>query len=134
MRGPGFDVGGMMGGLGGLGGMGGLGGLASSMLPQPPVPHRAPQATRRPPKQKQIEEFVSDVSGDEASQEEESIESERLSDIPSEDLEDVPSDLDITPESSPEENDAKVINFEEPPKKRRGRQPKKADPKTVVVI
>lgn len=136
MRGPGFDVGGMMGGLGGLGGMGGLGGLASSMLPQPPVPHRAPQATRRPPKQKQIEEFVSDVSEDDASQEDDDVseESERLSDIPSEDLEDVPSeDLD-SPEEEEEENDEKVINFEEPPKKRRGRQPKKADPKTVVVI
>ncbi len=112
MRGPGFDVGGMMG----------LGGLAGSMLPQVPVPDLVPMLTR-PPKQQRQQQIIEELSANEQSSASESEEdgtqsedraSERLSDIPS-DLEDVPSNLpssleeDISPE---EENATKVIQFD----------------------
>lgn len=121
MRGPGFDVGGMMGGLGG-----GFGGM---MLPQVPVPDLNPMFTR-PPQQKQQQQVIEEV------QEEESIdddESERLSDIPSE-LDDVPSMFGSLEEDPVMEDvdDARVITLaEEKPK--RGRK-KKNDTKKVVII
>ena len=138
MRGPGFDVGSMMG----------LGGLAGSILPQVPVPDLAPRFTRDKPAQKRpvIEELPSTRSEAEAEAEAPSAApsdsgSERLSDIPS-DLDDVPSDLDVPsdadgpgpqPKNNPKNNQTKVIEFSDAPKKR-GRPSKKAEPKNVIVI
>jgi len=125
MKGPGFDVGGMMG----------LGGMMGSMMPQIPVPDLAPQFTRPVKRLKQSKPVLKELTPSPEIQEEEaddldeSEESERLSDIPS-DLEDVPSDLEEEQQSLVD--DARVISFEKPKGKRASRA--KVAPKNVIVI
>jgi len=138
MRGPGFDVGGMMG-LGGMGGMGGLGGVGSMLpqmmqLPQVPVPDLAPRNTRPTKQQPRIRELPPSASPSPPP-------SERLSDIPSEELDDIPSDL-SPGESDDDDDDAgptKVISFEAPLPSRgrgagRGRGRGRGGAKNVIVI
>ena len=126
MRGPGVDIGGLLGGASGM--MGQMG----SFLPQVPVPDLAPRFSRPPRPVKEgarphravpaIEELGEDDASD------------RLSDIPSDDLDDVPSDLDSSAaESEPElpprgPKGTKMIELnDKAPKKKRA-------PKNVIVI
>jgi hypothetical protein len=140
MRGPGFDVGGMMGGMGGLGGL-------TGMLPQVPVPDLNPQMFSRNAQQQQrpkLREVVdasptpSNPPSDAPSDAPSNAPSERLSDIPSEELDDVPStfgddDFGMSLAEDPGTEKVFVIAEEKPKKGRRGRPPKNESKKIVII-
>ena len=127
MRGPGVDIGGLLGGASGM--MGQMG----SFLPQVPVPDLAPRFSRPPRPVKEGARPLRAVPAIEELGEDDA--SDRLSDIPSDDLDDVPSDLDSS-ESEPElpprgralGKGTKVIEFDDKAPK------KKRVPKNVIVI
>ena len=138
MRGPGFDVGGMMGGMGGIGGL-------TGMLPQVPVPNLNPQMFSRQPTLRRVTSpesdapspAPSDVPSDAPSPAPSDAPSERLSDIPSE-LDDVPStfgDDDFGLSLAEEPGTEKVFAIaEEKPKKKGPGRPKKDASKKIVII
>jgi len=128
MRGPGVDIGGLLGGASGM--MGQMGQMGS-FLPQVPVPDLAPRFSRPPRPVKEGARPLRAIPAIEELGEDDA--SDRLSDIPSDDLDDVPSDLESS-ESEPElpprgrPKGTKVIEFDDKaPKKKRA-------PKNVIVI
>lgn len=122
MKGPGVDVGQMMGGLPGM------------MMPPVPMPDIMPMLTRAmPPPAPKKPPVVEEVPESPQVSEElspEDDESERLSDIPSEALDDVPSEFG----NSPQFVDERVIDIQqkEPPK--RGRPKKNATSNKKVIV